>query len=465
MAWPPVRPAVVSACPGERKPVDRIGQLGISWRNGGPGALARFTVPVEERGEWLRRFAERTGIRELVYLATCNRVELVFVGDGSRPLAGYRRPFYEHLTGERPGPGVAERTFHAWGGEGAAEHLFLTACGLDSARIGESEIAHQVREAYELSRSIGFTGPRLDLLFDEALKVAKRVHTRSAIGEGRQSLAGIALDHVRTRLDRTPGPVALIGVSAMTERCAHALREGGTTVCIVNRTIERAENLALTIGAEARSLKAFLASPDPVEAVVSATGAPGPVLSGDDLVRLAGCSASGEPPLLIDLAIPPDIAPGDAGRAGLVRIGMDEVLREAERNRKRRLVEAADARTIVDDALVGLRRRMIDRILAPLFAAVQERFRETARDGVERLLSKELSGLSAAERDAVRRWGEAMARRMAHLPTAGLRGIAFDIGPEAVEAFLAKADQSMIDILREAAGRSDLPRADEDGTP
>lgn len=444
--------------------MDRIGQLGISWRNGGPEALVRFTVPAEERGAWLRRFAERTGVREAVYLATCNRVELVFVGDGTRPLAGYRRPFYEQLTGERPQPGVAERTFRAWGGEGAAEHLFLTASGLDSARIGESEIAHQVREAYELSRSLGLTGSRLDLLFEEALKVARRVHTHSAIGEGRQSLAEIALDYVRERLRRTPGPVAVIGVSAMTERCALALRKSGTTVSIINRTLERAQTLALEIGAEARSLDAFRKNPEMIEAVICATGAPGPVLDRNVLARIAASSPSGEPPLIIDMAVPPDVSPQDAISAGLERIGMEEVLHEAERNRARRLLEAADARTIVDEALPGLRRRMIDRILAPLFTAVQQRFRETALAGVERLLAKDLPQLSGDERETVRRWAEAMARRLAHLPTVGLRGIAYDIGPEAVEAFLARADTSMIDILHEAPEWSDLPAAEEDGS-
>jgi glutamyl-tRNA reductase len=445
--------------------MDRIGQIGISWRNGGPEALARFTVPAEKRAAWLRRFAAEAGVRELVYIATCNRIELVFVGDGERMLTSYRIPFYEALTGERPKPGVAERTFRAWGGEGAAEHLFLIASGLDSARVGEPEIAHQVREAYELSRGLGLTGPRLDLLFEEALKVARRVHSRSSIGEGRQSLAEIALDHVRNRLRRTPGAVAVVGVSAMTEHCARALREAEAPVYVVNRTLARAEALARDIRAEARSLDAFTSAPEAVEAVILATGAQEPILAFPDLELLAARAPSGEPPLIMDLSIPPDVSPDEARRAGFERIGMDEVLREAEQNRERRLIEAADARAIVDEALLGLRRRMVNRILSPLFAAMQRRFRDTAIEGVERLFDKELAGLGDEERAVVRRWAETLARRFAHLPTEGLRGVAFEAGPEAVEAFLAKADESMVKILRDAAERTDLPSVpEEEGT-
>jgi glutamyl-tRNA reductase len=447
------------------KIMERIGQIGISWRNGGPEALARFTVPVDKRADWLQRFARMIEVNELVYLATCNRVEIVFVGDGERPLESYRIPLFKALSGRKPKLGEAERTFRAWGGEGAAEHLFLITSGLDSARVGESDIVGQVHEAYELSRRLGLTGPRLDLLFEEALKVARHVHRRSEVGKGRQSLAEIALDHMRARLRRTPGPIAVVGGSPMTRRCAHAACEDGTPTFVVNRTLERAEALAAEIGGQARTIEAFRSRPDPVEVVVLATGAPDAVLKHQDLERLAARSPSGEPPLIIDLSIPPDVSPVDSRRAGLQRIGMEEVLAEAERNRDIRLLEAADAREIVDEALLSLRRHMVDRVMSPLFAAMQRRFRETALEGAERLFRKELSGLGESEREAVRRWAETLARRFAHIPTAGLRGVAFKAGPAAVEAFLTKADESMVKILREASQRDDIATvSEEEGT-
>ena len=437
--------------------MDKIGLIGISWRQGGPDVLARFTVPGDQRTAWLRRFAETTGLTELVYLATCNRIEIVFVsGGGESPPIDHRASFFEALVGRKAKPGEAEKIFQIWRGEGAIEHLFLTASGLDSARVGEVEINGQVRDAYEMSRQLGLSGPRLDLLFEETFKVARRVHRQSSIGEGKQSLAEIALDHLRKRLERTPGPVAFIGVSAMTVRCARAISGGDSPVFVVNRTFKRAEELALEIGAQPRGLEDFRIQPDPVEAVVLATGSAQAVLGFHDLERLAARTPSGEPPLVIDLAIPPDVLPEDADRAGIERIGMTEVLAEAELNRERRLSEAEDAIRIVDQSLIGLRRRLVDRVLSPLFAAVQRRYRFTAIEGVERLFKKELSGLGETEKEAVRHWAETLARRFAHLPTAGLRGVACEFGTDAVEAFLSQADESMIKILREASDRADI---------
>ncbi|MBP7149523.1 MAG: hypothetical protein KBD01_18500 [Acidobacteria bacterium] len=431
--------------------MDRIGVVGIPWRRGGAEALARLTIPVEERAERLPRIAREIGAPELVYIATCNRVEIAFAADGGTPMSAYRPRLFAALEGRPARPGEAERALLAWAGEGAAEHLFVVAAGLDSARAGETEIAGQVRQALETSRDLGLLGPRLELVLDEALKVAARVHRSTGVNEGPVSLAGIAIDHVKDRLARTPGPVALVGVSPMTVRCGRALAGAGWPLVVVNRTLARAEELAAETGGRAVALEEFRRRPEAVEAVVLATAAPDPVLGRPELERLAARAPSGEPPLLVDLAVPPDVAPADAAAAGLQRIGMKEVLAEAEANRGERLVELADARAMVDEALLELRRRLAERVLAPLLGALQRRYRQTAIEGVERLLSRELKGLGETEREAVRRWAETLARRFAHIPSLGLRGLACEGGLSAVETFLAGLDEALARELRDAA--------------
>src|SRR5262245_61690190 len=177
--------------------MNRIGVLGLSWRHVAPEQLAPWTLPPDERDERLPRLARELGLRELAYLATCHRVEVAFVAEPGVPLASYRPRLWRALRGREPAAGEAERGLRAWGGEGAVEHLILVAAGLDSARVGETEIAAQVREAYDLARELGLAGPRLTRVFDEALRIARRVHALTAVGEGRVSLAEIAIASVR----------------------------------------------------------------------------------------------------------------------------------------------------------------------------------------------------------------------------------------------------------------------------
>lgn len=447
--------------------MDRVGLVSVSWRQGGAVAIERFTTPTEQHDELVARLFHDAGLEEVVYVATCNRIEVVFVGDSDTPLGAYRPILYQALTGQQAEPGQAERALRAWIGEGAAEHLLLVTAGLDSARVGETEIAGQVRRGYDRSRRLGTTGPRLELLFEEALRLARQVHLGSGVSQGSGSLAVLAVKHLKRRLARAAGPVALIGVSDMTRRAAEQLGQDGQPLLMINRTREKAVALARRHGGEARSLSEFRERPDPVEAILLATGSSRPILSRSDLERIAARTPSGRPPLVVDLCIPPNVAADVAASAGVPRIGMDEILDEAQHNRQQRLVKMADARQMVDEALLGLRRRIADRVLSPVLAAVQQRFRETALKGVDRLFARELACLGATEREAVVRWAETLARRFAHLPARGLRGVAYENGNDAVAAFLRHVeDPALAEALRSAAAREGrcgpaLPRQED----
>lgn len=436
--------------------MDSIGVVGISWRHRRASALGEFTIPREERAARLPALAAAIGAKELVYVATCNRVEVVFASDGRTPFSTYRRRVFAALTGRDPNAGEADHTFRVWQGEGAVEHLFLVAAGLDSARVGESEVAGQMREALELSRRLGLVGPRLEPALAEALKVSKRVRPLTEGRIGKVSLAEVAVRRVLERLERSSGAVALIGVSPMTEQCAELLAGRGVSLVIVNRTFERAEALAGRVGAAARSLDAFRAAPDQLAALVVATCAREPVFTRSDLERIAARAPGGESPMVIDLAVPPNVTPEDAAAADLPRIGMDEISEDASEDRERVLGEFADVRAAVDAALTDLRRQTAERLVGPMIAELRQRYRHTALEGVERLFAKDLAGLGGPEREAVLRWAETLARRFAHLPSVGLRELAFQAGPGAVEAFFAATDPALAKDLHLAAERAGM---------
>jgi glutamyl-tRNA reductase len=211
---------------------DDLGIVGISWRSNAVEALDRFALRNGEADAELRAFAARHDLAEVAFLSTCNRVELIF-SRGPHAPRDLRPAAFELLTGRGPDPGEAERRLKAWQGEGACEHLFLVAAGLDSAAVGEAEIAGQVRRCHDSALDAGLSGPRLELLFEEALKIAALVRGETGLGRGRISLAEFAVEHLRERIARTGGTVALIGVSPMTERAARALAKAGVDVIVV----------------------------------------------------------------------------------------------------------------------------------------------------------------------------------------------------------------------------------------
>jgi glutamyl-tRNA reductase len=434
--------------------LDSLGMIGISWRQGGTESLVEFTPSPDGLPDRLAALARSSDLAELALIVTCNRVELIFARRSGSGQDDLRREMFAFLTGRAPLPGEAERRLRAWQGEGAAERLFLIAAGLDSACLGETEIVGQVKAAHQAARRQGLAGTHLDLLFDEAQKIAARVRGGTALGKGRVSLAEIAGEALRERLERTGGMAALIGVSPMTERSATSLAAAGLGFCVVNRTTEKAQALAARFGQPHLGLAEFRAEPPPVEAVLSATGAPGTVLDRATLERLAARTASGEPPLVVDMAVPADVDPADCRALGIRRLGMDAIVAEADRNRAARLCEAAEAREQVDTALDQLRERLAEKLYGPLLGALQRRYQRTAEEGVRRLLKKDLGTLGDRERAAIETWSQVLARRFAHIPCLGLRGLLHS-GPEgSIDAFLDGLEPEFADELRQALSAS-----------
>ncbi|MCM2270547.1 MAG: glutamyl-tRNA reductase [Thermoanaerobaculia bacterium] len=433
--------------------MERIGLVGLTFRDQGADAVARLTVEREKRCALVERLKRELGVAELVYLATCNRVEIAYREPEGQHAVDRRRQIFRILTGRDAAPGEAERTLRGWLGEGAVEHLFLVACGLDSAQLGEREIQGQLRDALTVARQAQAGGAMLDRLIEEALRVAHQVHRETRLGEGRTSLAEIAADHLLERARRHPGLVALVGVSPMTRKAGETLRREGVPLVVVNRSREHACALADELGgADVMLLDDFRARPPRLEALLCATGAPEPILDRAALERLAGRAASGEPPLVVDLAVPPDVDPDAARAVGLERLGMEEINRIAESQRERRRAESAAAREMVDEALDGLRHRLAERVLAPVLAQLHQRYQQTAREGIARLLAKHGEGLDHELQEAIERWAETLARRFAHLPTVGLRGLANELGVEAVSSFLAAGDEALYAEFHRVAG-------------
>ncbi len=432
--------------------MERLGLIGVSWRTVDGQMLERLTLPAETRELDLTRIREQTGVSEMLYLSTCNRVEILFAGDGSTAPAEYRTRFFEALLDRSPEVGEAERLFRAWGGEGAVEHLLLVAAGLDSAQLGEHEIRGQLRSAHELARKMGLSGTRLDFLVERAIRVARDVQQQTGLMDGRVSIAEVGLAAVREHLVRRPGPVALVGVSAMTERCGEQLQKAGVPLLVVNRSPKRAEALADRLQADWRALSDFQAQPDSVTAIILAAGASEPVLRYPTLERLMSGHGA---PLLVDFGVPSNVD-GEAARAlGMSPLDMSAISRRAEQSRDLRRREAIQARQLVDEALVQVRRQMAERNLAPVLSKIASRYRQTADQGVERLFRKELKHLGAEERRAVERFAHNLAKRLAHLPSVGLRALAPELGIEAVETFLQAADESLAQELQEAVSRED----------
>jgi glutamyl-tRNA reductase len=413
----------------------QIGVVGLSYRHAGIDDVARLSIPKSDLETRLRSLREALGVSELLYLGTCNRVELLFATHDGEPAGDLRQSALEQLTGRRSLPGQASRLLRAWAGESALEHVLLLACGLDSAQAGEREIAAQLRSAWEAARAAGTSGPMLDRLLGEALGMANRMQRRQAEAHA-PSLADLAAARVLDHLAGNADTVALIGVSPMTRRCAWALHRAGVPLLIVNRTLAPAAELATSVSGRAMPLEAFRAQPERVSALVLAAGGGEPVLDFRSLQLLA---QSARTTLAVDFAVPPNLDPDEARLAGITRIGMSELVQEVQEQRVTELMRLAPVRAAIDERLARLREEMATRAIGPRLSELRGSFERIATAELDRALAAELRDLTQDQREAVQHVTSRLARRLAHLPIAGMRAAAAHASPDVIEAFFREA--------------------------
>jgi glutamyl-tRNA reductase len=411
----------------------RIGIVGVSYRHATAGQVAQFAVPKDALAHRLGVLREALHGAEVLYLSTCNRVEILYVTP--EPATDRRADVFRALIGRAPVNGEATSALRAWTGEAAVEHLLLVACGMDSAQAGEQEVYVQLRAAWQAAREAKVSGPLLDRIVSEAMAMARQAH-RIATHDA-PSMADLAVGRVLLHLEgRNAGPVGLIGVSPMTRRCGLMLRERDVPVTVINRTLDTALELATELNATAVSLQAFRQDPlaQGCSVLVCASGASEAVIDREVLVRLATAR-----PLLIDFGLPPNVDVDAARVLDFTRVGMDDLVQTARDGRVEHLLRLAPVRAAIDSHLARLRSELAARAIGPQLKQLRDDFERITDGEVNRLLREVLQDLDESQRSQLSGWGRTLAHRLAHLPLSGMRAAAEHAGPEATEAFFREA--------------------------
>jgi glutamyl-tRNA reductase len=245
------------------------------------------------------------------------------------------------------------------------------------------------------------------------------VRTRTELSSHPVSVVSIAVGLLRARFTGRAPRVAVLGAGAMGELIARHLTDAGFgPLVFANRDPERAERLADHFAGCATSLEAFRAEPPELDALVSATTSPQPVLSAADLTRIA----RGTPLFAIDLAVPRDLEPCELEHVELVDL---EALRErAGRNRDLRRAAAAAAEALVEAKIDVFARRLVGRALSQTLAELQAETADILERELALLRSERLGELPAAQREAVERWARTAFGRLAHAPVSALKRFA-----------------------------------------
>jgi glutamyl-tRNA reductase len=390
--------------------------VGVSHRSAPLVVRERLALTAARTAALLADLTEPETVEEAAALSTCCRTEVYLVAHDHRAAEAVATARLARM-GDMRSDELARAT-HVLHGADAAHHLFRVAAALESMVVGEAEIQGQVRRAYELGLSLGAGGRITNRLFQNALRVGKRVRSETSIATGGASVASAALAIARRELGDLSGRRALvIGAGKQGALTARALRDAGVrTVFVANRAHERAEDLARRYGGQAVGFDALAGHLRRADLVLTSTSCPHPVLTRRDLAA----AGAGRRLVILDTAVPRDVEPSVRSIDGIALYDFDDIQRLIAKNMAAREQEVAGAELIVDEELASFERWLSSLEVVPTISALRER----GRAAVERALREDGARwelLAYDDRDRVERIARAVVSDLLHEPTLKLR--------------------------------------------
>lgn len=396
--------------------------LGVNHHTA-PVAL-RETLALEEQQVYsaLARLecGDNSGVQqilELVILSTCNRVEYYAVA----PRACFDP--LKVLLAEASGVALEQLEPYLFylSDQEAVTHLLRVAAGLNSLILGEPQILGQVADALELARDHKAVGSLLSRLFEFAIRAGKRVRTETTIARNPASISSVAVRLAEEAFTDLPSAhVLIVGAGEMAELAVEALRKRGVAqIQVLNRTLQRAHELAQRWNAQAGTFENLLPALVRADIVITSTGAPHTVISQDAVIQAMQLRPR-RPLIMIDIAVPRDIESQVADTPGVHLYDMDSLQAGLDRSLTLRASQAPLAEEILLQVQAEFEQSLMMLDVFPIIAEMHQRAEQFRQAELQKTLRR-LPDLSEEEMQHLNALTQALVKKLLHAPITRLR--------------------------------------------
>jgi glutamyl-tRNA reductase len=400
----------------------RLQVIGCSHHTASVESRERLAFSPEQTRTALALLREQYPECETVVLSTCNRVELYFAAEQAERCPTHYQ-IVEFLA-QFHGLGVEDVFAELFerDGEDAVRHLFTVAASLDSMVVGEAQILAQVKQAYEQATAGAATGPLTHAAFQSAIRVAKRVARETAVNQKRVSIPSVAVgDFARQFFERFDDKrVVVIGAGEMGEETVrYLIDEGASHITIVNRTPQRAAELAARLAGQTAPWEQLHQLLIHADLVVTTTGSDEPIVRLEEFRRID--HERGQRPLFVlDLAVPRDFDPAIGELPGVYLYSIDDLKKTCEANRNERAKEWPRAERIIDEETRRFMAELNHRSTGPTIRRLRQLADQIKSDELQRLFNKLGSADERTQREVAHAF-ERLVNKLLHPPLESLR--------------------------------------------
>ncbi|MBE6486169.1 MAG: glutamyl-tRNA reductase [Methanosphaera stadtmanae] len=320
-------------------------------------------------------------VLEEVTLKTCNRYEIYLITE-------------EDIN-------IPTTTFIVEKEDNAINHLLRLASGLESMIMGEDQILGQIKNARKKAIKEETIGPKLEKVFTKAIHVGQSIRKNTHINEGGVSVGSGAVELIEEKYGTLKGKnVLIVGAGEMGTVVAKALLDKQTNAIVVaNRTFDKAQQLAQDLDGIAIKFKKMDESLHKIDILISATGAPHPLINKERLSFLPPEHL--ENMIMLDLANPRDIEE-DVKELKVQLYNLDDLRYIRDKNVEKRVKEAEKAEVIIAEETVLLKDALKQMEITPILSSLNveaEKIRKSELDKTLHML--DLSDKDAKKLDAL----------------------------------------------------------------
>ncbi|MEH2310648.1 MAG: glutamyl-tRNA reductase [Nostoc sp.] len=221
-----------------------IAVVGLSHKTAPVEVREKLSIPEPQIESAIAHLVSYPHIDEVAILSTCNRLEIYIVtseaDQGIREITQFLAEY-----SKLPALSLRRHLFMLLHGD-AVMHVMRVAGGLDSLVLGEGQILAQVKTTHKLGQQYNGIKTILNRLFKQALTAGKRVRTETSIGTGAVSISSAAVELAQIKVANFAAcRVVILGAGKMSRLLVqHLLSKGAVQISIVNRSRERAQELA-----------------------------------------------------------------------------------------------------------------------------------------------------------------------------------------------------------------------------
>lgn len=348
----------------------------------------------------LAHLKQETGVDELLYISTCNRVEFMTLTESSLSdefIKKFFTAFNPKWTEEEVN--WAANQARLYQGVRALQHFFYVASSVDSLVVGEREIITQVRQAYEQCSELNLTGDRFRLLVRSTIETAKRIYTETQIAQNPVSVVSLAYRKLRN-VDLEPKPnIVMIGAGQTNQTMGQYLKKapyGNLTV--YNRTAEKAKSLAETLEGKGFGLDRIQEHQGGLDILISCTGSDSTIVDQELFSKLTEADSGKK--VVVDLAIPSDID-RNALNGNVVYIGIEDLKDEARKNLELRQKELEKCKQIIRESIAEFEHLLRERDVELAMRDVPQQVKKIKEKALTKVFVKEIDGLDEESKEVL----------------------------------------------------------------